>query len=75
MVQGLINSVRKWSPAGSSTSQVVSIPVTNNSICDLTNEIQISLMNIDGGYNAVAGTNAVLTIDINDDETIEPVFH
>lgn len=59
--------------AGSSTSQVVSIPVTNNSICDLTNEIQISLMNIDGGYNAVAGTNAVLTIDINDDETIEPV--
>jgi hypothetical protein len=60
-------------PAGSMDPVVLNIPITNNTICDLTNEIQLAFTGIQGGYNATSGAHAVLTVSIDDDETIEPM--
>lgn len=59
--------------AGSGSSQTINIPISNNTICDTENTLQLSLQSVSGGYNADAGTVAVLNVNIDDDETIEPL--
>lgn len=55
-------------PANSSTSQTVTITLTDNSGCDGTEVLEFELQNVSGGYSASATAPSTHTLSLSDDD-------
>lgn len=55
--------------AGSSSSQNVSITITNNSLCDENEILEFELQNVSGGTSATIGANDTYVLTVRDDES------
>jgi hypothetical protein len=55
--------------AGSSTSQTVVLTVTNNDLCDGTEDLYFEIQSVAGGTNAAAGTPSTFALTIVDDNS------
>lgn len=55
-------------PANSSTSQTVTITMTDNAGCDGTEVLEFELQNISGGYSASAAAPNTHTLTLSDDD-------
>ncbi len=60
-------------PVGSNTQQLVTIHITNNTLCDVLSELTFGLQNATGGNSIVIGTSATYALSLSDDEIINAV--